>query len=148
MSEAPHDPPTDGERRAFRFKPREFTTVNPPVSTPSDTPTDVREHFTLASAKPPPTAHPVSARTTDNEIHAVLRDNLAHADAAGLNDVKPAVRRRSRRLRDYFLVTTLMNAVIAAVAYLSPGAQLFCLAGAVMFNVSFTWIIWFVMDDY
>lgn len=95
---------------------------------------------------PPPGSS--APRAANNEIHAVLRDNVARASAAGLNDVQPMPRRRSRRLRDYLLVTTLINAGIAAVAWFSPGAQLFCLAGAVLFNVSFTWIIWAVMDDY
>lgn len=149
VSDAPHDPlPAGGERPAFRFKPREFTADNPPVSTPSDTPTDVREHLALTRARPPSTGGTGASLAADNEIHAVLRDNIAHANAAGLNDLKPVGRRHSRRRRDYLLATTLMNGVIAAVACFSPGARLFCLVGAMMFNVSFTWILWFVMDDY
>jgi hypothetical protein len=84
------------------------------------------------------------ARPEENEIHAVLRDNLARANAAGLNEVSPRPR-RSRRRRDYFLTLLIGNTVLVGGAFLMP---VFAIAGMIIFNLGATWIMWFVMDDY
>jgi hypothetical protein len=147
MSDTPAEPSSpETPRRAFRFKPREFVADNPPVSTPSAGPTDVRQHFLAAiPASSPPS---VPKAVLENDVHALLRDNLAAADAAGLNDVKPVARRRSRRLRDYWV--TLLGVDGFLLALWAPGVfpEIFLLSGLVLFSVGFTWVMWCVVDDY
>ncbi len=142
------DVPPSPAPRSFRLKAREFTVDNVPISTPTSfEPTDVREHFQAAAGALltpiPPTAK--------NDVHDLLAANLAAAQAAGLNDVKPVGRRPSRRLRDYLLVAVPVNLTIAGVAlffHSSPVVLVFALAGFVMFNLRLAWSMWVVMDDY
>lgn len=142
-------PPPHGPLK-LRHTPLGFPVANPPASTPTTAPTDVAAHFCAAtpahpgvSAPPPPPA--------ENDVHAILRDNLAAATAAGLNEVRPVVRRPSRRRRDYWLVLIGFNLLIVAFVLL-PGpnviSMLFGFGGIVLFDLALTWIMWVVMDDY
>lgn len=138
-------PGEEPARREFRLKPREFAVENRPVAEPSaHEPTDVREHFAVAGTQrsrvPPSPIQP-------NEVHALLRDNLARADAAGQIELKPAPRRRSRRLRDH-LVIALASTLLAIIANALTQATLVVFALWVFLNVGLAWIMWFVMDDY
>lgn len=147
MSDASAEPPPpETPRREFRFKPREFVPDNPPASTPSAAPTDVREHLLAATPPLPTPSQPPVAR--QNEVHALLRDNLAAADAAGLNDVKPVVRRRSRRLRDYWVTLIGVDGLLLALWWSGFFPEIFLLSGLVLFSVGFTWVMWAVLDDY
>lgn len=153
MSDEP-DPP----RKNYQFKPREFERVNDhpghaaPDSDPAIRPEriDVRDHFKVADASPPPVS--VSrAKDTDNDVQAILRDNLARANAAGLNDLAPQVLRRSRRKRDYWLVLIPVDAFFTFVLLhpsMSGSMKIYALAGLVMFTLGFSWVMWFVVDDY
>ena len=141
------DPP----RNHYQLKPREFERVNDhpghaaPDSDPAVRPVriDVHDHFQAANAATPAARTP-PANATSNDVHGILRDNLARANAAGLNDVAP-VRRHSRRKRDYWLTFAIGNVALIAGLFASP---IFAGAGLVLFNVGLTWTMWFVMDDY
>lgn len=147
-------------RKTYQLKPREFERVNDhpghaaPDSDPAVRPAriDVRDHFQSAAAMtPPPPAGAPRAKSAANDVHAILRDNLARADAAGLNDFAPPSRKRSRRKRDYWLLLLTVNALFAFVAfgpYSNPMTQLYALAGFIMFSLGLTWVMWFVFDDY
>jgi hypothetical protein len=154
MPDAP-DPP----RKFYKFKPTEFENVNgvsrhsplhegqprpdPGIVETEKVRIDVRD---LARAAAIPTAKSQPAPATPaNEVHAMLRDNLARANAAGANRVAPVVKRPSRRKRDYFITLALGNAVLAVATAIMP---IYGGAGLVIFNIGLTWIMWFVLDDY
>ena len=155
MAEEP-DPP----RKFYGFKPREFAAANPPrpaaapppaaplpdpgLVRPHDAPIDVRElHPAAATGHPLLAAAPAPAR--ENDVHAILRHNLAVADAAGLNRVALTPKRPSRRRRDYWLALALGNAAFAIGGVIQP---VFAAAGFILYNVGLTWIMWGVLDDY
>ena len=86
-----------------------------------------------------------------NQVHAILQDNLAHANAAGLNTLTYKRKRRSRRTRDYFLVTILFDAFFALVAfgpYSNVALMAYGVAGIIITTLGFWWVMFFVMDDY
>jgi hypothetical protein len=165
--------PSDPPRKFYDLKPKEFERVNapvagqpspsatppssPPVSPPSlpeldsSKPIDVRELFQQASTPGPVLSK--GPRNDLNEVHAVLRDNLARANEAGLNDVPLRPKRPSRRKRDYISLMIGANAVLAFLAisfFRSHNVIGFVsvMAGIGMLSASITWVMWFVMDDY
>jgi hypothetical protein len=81
----------------------------------------------------------------------VLRANLAHANAAGLNDLALKPKRRSRRKRDYWLLLVPINAFFAFWAF-GPWANIMTFAygvgGIILFTGSLTWVMFGVLDDY
>lgn len=149
------DPP----RKRYTFKPTEFENVNgvrrdspqheaQPTPDPGVVPNekvriDVRD-LTRAAAIPTATARP-APRQGDNEVHAMLRENVARANAAGLNDVALPSKRISRRTRDYVIALILGNAFLVVATVISP---VFGAAGLIIYNLGLTWIMWFVMDAY
>jgi hypothetical protein len=153
MSDAPSNPPgpSGGEhpRRELRLKPPEFERANRPADAFGDNAAiDTRQLYREANARSRPTAAPAKA---DNEVHAILRDNLARANAQGLNEVIPQRRRPSRRKRDYWLMLAGGNLlVVGAVLALHANAVtlIFGLSAVVLFTLGLTWVMWAVMDDY
>jgi hypothetical protein len=155
-NEEPYGPPEpEALRREFRFKPTEFEVANRPVdATPANAPIDVNQLYRQANApKPPPPArgNPTAPPPAENEVHAVLRANLARAQAQGENEVIPARRRLSRRKRDYWLLLALGNALVVGIV-LAVGINAMTLAfgftGIVVLSLVLTWIMWMVLDDY
>lgn len=147
---SPSDPPSESGAPKFRLKPREFPVANVPVSTPSlFEPTDVQAHFRAAAAGAPLVA-PVGP-TPKNDIHEILRTNLAADEAAGLHAVKPVSPRPSRRRRDYVIVAGSVNLLLFGLALFfrdAPVVLIFVLAAFVLFNLRLAWSMWIVMDDY
>lgn len=143
---------TDPPRKHYQLKPKEFEMVNAPSgSAPVDSaPTHVRGHIRAANAGIDQPAAPVAA-PRQNDVHALLRDNAARAQAAGLNDLPPQRPRSSRRKKDYIFTLILGNgAVIGVVALLGMNVMTmaFGAAGILIVTLGATWIIWFVMDHY
>lgn len=181
------DPP----RKFYGFKPKEFENVNgvPPAvpegappnpanlgPTPDSGRITVRDLFNQAQmggpllAKDPPPAGP------KNDVHAMLAENLARADALGLNDVAPPKYGHHRRRRDYIVLVITGNlffAVIYAVemfigfqvqclaarmpnefgnlvrfALTHPASYAMGLVGMVFYTGALTWLMYGVMDDY
>jgi hypothetical protein len=153
---------SDPPRVFYQLKPREFERVNAPVnSTPTDpSPTpgttanaegriDVQELYRKANF-PGPVLTPNKAGEK-NEVHAILQGNLDHANAAGLNEIAPKPKRRSRRTRDYFIVLIALDLFFGAAAfgpYSNVGTMAYGVAGIIISTVGLTWIMFFVMDDY
>ncbi len=140
-------------RQHFRLKPREFEIMNAPGSqAPSDaTPTDVQGHFRAATAgpktRPPRPVTPAPA----NDVQVLLRDEAARLQAAGVNELTPKPRRRSRRTRDYWLLVLSLNAFFAFAAFgpfRNPMTLTYGIAGMIITTLGLTWVMWFVMDDY
>lgn len=144
------DPP----RKYYTFKESEFERVNE-VGAASVGPT-----------KPAPTSDqpfkPISQlgnapANRENEVHAILRENLARDTAAGHYDVPPKPRRRSKRKRDYWILFFTGNAALLTLMWLltgrggGAGALITVVslgAGTIIYNASLGWIMWQVMDDY
>jgi hypothetical protein len=163
--------PSDPPRKFYGLKPKEFERVNPPVagqpppsSPPSppasppksreldpSKPIEVRELFQQASTPGPVLSK--GPRNDLNDVHVVLKDNLARANEAGLNEVPLRPKRPSRRKRDYML---LMIGTNAGLAFLAIGffrshnviGFVSAMAAIGMLSASITWVMWFVMDDY
>lgn len=148
MSDAPTPP--SGPLKLRRAA-RDFAVANPPASAPSpDAPTDVAGHL-QAAATPRSDLSPAPPGPAENDVHALLRDNLAAAEKAGLHAVTPVQRRRSRRRRDYWIVLIGFDLLIVALVLLvGPNvvSLLFGFGGIVFFNLGLTWIMWMLVDDY
>lgn len=119
---------SDPPRKHYGLKPREFERVNE------------RADETLPGEESPAV-----------DVHALLRANHERRRAAGLEEAPPPAPRRSRRKRDYWLVLIPLDLFFAGVL-IAPNAgsslKLYALAGLVMFTLGFTWVMWFVVDDY
>lgn len=160
------DPP----RKFYGLKPKEFERVNPnrpgdaaPVfhpatpaagtPTPSpDQPIDIHALHQQA-AVPGPILNAGSKTPDLNDVHAVLRENLARENAAGLNKLSDLPPRKSRRARDYWLLMIVCNltlGLLAANGLRTGNAVLFvyCMAGIGLLSAALTWVMWFVMDNY
>lgn len=127
---------SDPPRKFYGFKPRDFERANaipvpPPAATapvapdpgilPSDgARIDVRDlNHLAATGQPLLSATPASIR--ENEIHGVLRENLAIANAAGLNDVTLDLRHRTprqRRIRRFWILLPAINVPLGLIAFL------------------------------
>ncbi|HUR56170.1 MAG TPA: hypothetical protein VM029_00565, partial [Opitutaceae bacterium] len=186
------DPP----RKFYELKPREFDRVNPPVaaermvqpvalpgSAPDPSvPIDVRDLIRQGAGQgkilrtSAQAASASSAANAENDVHAILQENLARANAAGLNEVAPPTRPYRRRKRDYLLLLFLGNAFIAGLYSLEMlfGFQVQCMAaqmpnefwnlvryalanpatyamglvGMVFFTLCLTWLMYGVLDNY
>ena len=154
------DPP----RKFYGLKPREFEVVNAQPRHPGESPPaagaaseprpeaiDVNDLIRSANAGGAGLL-PKAGSVAENEVHAILRDNLARAEAAGLNELTPKPRRKSRRKRDYWLLLAGACAVFGTIILKSgprePVTFIVALGGLVVSTVGLTWILWFVMDDY
>lgn len=147
-NEDPQGPPEpEPPHREFRFKPSEFESANRPAdATPDNAPIDVSQH--LRQAGPPSSSAPVN---TENEVHAILRANVARAEAKGLNQVIPQPRRPSRRQRDFWLLLTGVNLLVVgtvAVLHKNVLTMVFGFSAMVFFSLGLVWVMWVVMDDY
>ena len=157
------DPP----RKFYQLKPTEFERLNetpaadpaapppPPDAGPTrpsdaNAPIDVRD----LAAKGAEGSAPLGNNTPSNrpnDVHAMLQQNLAAANAAGLNELSPKRRKKSKRLRDYWLLMIPVNSFLAYMAF-GPNANVvtfvYGLAGMGAFTASLTWLMFFVMEDY
>ncbi len=127
------DPP----RTFYGFKPTSFAVANPLATTapapdssapPAPDPgistappgrIDVHELKRLASTGLP-LLHTPTIPKKENEIHTILRDNLAVADATGLNDVKVDPHycsRQQRRVRSFWIAIVAIDVPLGAYAW-------------------------------
>lgn len=121
MSPEPDDPP----RKYYGLKPREFEKLN-------------------AAGKAP-------EKSVEHDVFAMLHQNREIEKQIGKDEIVIPQKRKSRRKRDYWLVTIGFNLLIigmVAVARFNPISLIFGFAGMIIINLSFTWIMWFVLEDY
>jgi hypothetical protein len=167
------DPP----RKFYGFKPTKFEVANslPPnaPASASDSPTppasdpgipsappgriDVHELNRLASTGLPLLNTPAIPKK-ENEVHTILRGNLAVADAAGLNDVKIDPHHRTphqRRVRTFWILLVAINVPLGIVAWVTshPMSQAsafpftFAIAGIGYFTGRLIWHTFFLNTD-
>lgn len=128
MPDAP-DPP----RENYGFKPKEFERVNAP-----------RPEAGVAPESPP----------AANDVFAIQRDLRAREIATGRDELLPPDRPvRSRRKRDYWLLTLIFNGVLVPLTlwgYRTQNAVLFVygIAALALVNVALVWVLWVLMDNY
>ena len=152
MSDAPPNPPKPEPPRQESPPPASaFERVNRPASEAQATaPIDVKQLYRQGRA-PAPVRGAVAPSQADNDVHAILRANVARDEARGLNQVIPGRRRPSRRKRDFWLLFIGGNLlVVATVSGLHRNAVtlVFGLATIVLFSLGLIWVMWVVMDDY
>jgi hypothetical protein len=86
------------------------------------------------------------------DVPQLLRENVARAKAAGVNDLASKPPHCSRRRRDYWwliIATNLLFGLVAlAAGHASPLLCVGALTGMAVFSAALTWLMWFVMDDY
>lgn len=154
---------TDPPRKFYQLKPKAFERLNeaptPPAgearadARPPDSASgsiDVRDLARQATPEGP-LLGAAAAAARDNEVHAMLRENHSAANAAGLNDVQPVPQRRSRRTRDYWRVLLPVNAFFLFCIfgpYANPMTFVYGVAGIILFTIGFTWVMFFIVDDY
>jgi hypothetical protein len=153
---------SDPPRKVYQLKPTEFERVNAPPREASADGTvgqsparatgriDVRDLIKQGSGTGPALGvnGPVNR---DNDVHAMLRHNVARDNAAGLNNLSPLPKKRSRRKRDYWLLLISVNLFFAFAAlgpYANPLTLIYGVAGFILYTISLTWVMWGVMDDY
>ena len=160
MSDQPLGPEQpEPPRREFKFKATEFERANRAPGEKDSTPAiDVKGFFqgsqtvrppAVRKPTPPPTPAP-SVAPAANDVHAMLKANLAHANEAGENEVAVDLKRTSRRKRDYWILLICINLFFLVAMALSPNVATVAFGGAgiVLCTLGLTWIMWFVMDDY
>lgn len=160
------DPP----RKFYNLKPKEFERVNDVAPPPSDralpdtsAPTtlplpaspDTIDVRALAKQAQAPGSGPLLRKHNEpraqNEVHGMLRENLARAKASGANDIAPAPKRKNRRLRDYLIVLIPVNAFFAYFAFgpmANPVTFVYGVAGMAFFTVALTWVMFGIMNKY
>lgn len=144
------DPP----RQMYGFKPREIETVNAPTNEPQPLPPvriqDLINHA-VAPPKPGATAKP-SPLAQDNEVHTMLRANVARDNAAGLNELTPLEKRPSRRKRDFWFMVISMNALLGLIAVSAGITNPLVFVPAVgamgMLTAAMYWVMFHLMSDY
>ena len=141
-------------RKFYEFKPNEFETVNPPTHVAQPTPPiNVAGLIRQANSAKPGGVARASPASQANDVHGILNENLARANAAGLNELAPKPKRPSGRKRDYLFLMISGNVMCALLAFLSGGVgnpMIFvgAIGGMGLLTAALTWVMWFVMDDY
>ena len=156
---------SDPPRVFYQLKPREFERVNaiPGESSSSAAPSaaegsvpnapgriEIQDLYQQA-AVPGPALPRTEKNEPKNEVHVILKDNLNHANAAGLNTLAPKPRRRSKRTRDFIVVVVPLNAFFGFAAfgpYANPMSMVYGVAGMIFSTIGIGWVMFFVMDDY
>lgn len=89
-------------------------------------------------------------KSTEHDVYAMLQQNRAFEQRAGLNEVKlrPV---KSRRRRDFWLVLAVADTAFiltGIVARHNTVVLVYAIAGFAILTLGLTWVMWFVMDDY
>jgi hypothetical protein len=135
-------------RVAYGFKPKEFERLNQPADASqgdANQPIDVRDIARTAGFTWSSPGGQSTSPKRENDVHAILRENRAREKASGEDEIRMVPRRLSRRKRDYIAGLVIGNAALVVGTVISP---IFGAAGLIIFNCGFTWVVWFVMDDY
>jgi hypothetical protein len=161
MQDEPEPP-----RKFYGFKPREFERANPaqrpaPSEPPAPDPgipvadsgkIDVNDLIRAGSGGDTPLGTN-AVKNRDNEIHGILRDNLARDIAAGHYDLGTLDdSKRRRRIRNYWLALAAVDIPLGAFAFrIGHGAAIpfvCAIAGIAMFTAWLTWETFFLRTHY
>ncbi|HWA24608.1 MAG TPA: hypothetical protein VG734_02960 [Lacunisphaera sp.] len=149
LSPVPDAP--DPPRKQFGFKERDFKRDNVAAGAEPPPPT-AKELAMLAGpvAKHGKALEGAQKADDPNDVYAALQKNRAVEKQHGLDAVE-IKKIKSRRKRDYWLLIIVGNLAIAGAVGLAGFniiSAIFGLAGAIMFNLSVTWIMWQIMSKY
>lgn len=153
-------------RRVFGFAPREFVRANRPAGRPpqhdtppdpdaesipaTDKPIEACDMARNASGEPPFKANLRADR--ENEVHGILRFNVARDRAHGWYDVELGRNKKRRvRIRNYVLALIAINMPLGLIAWLSghtdPFPFVFAIAGMSYLSARVTWETWFLRTE-
>ncbi len=122
MATESDDPP----RKFYGLKPREFEKLNEPGKAPE--------------------------KSVEHDVYAMLQHNREVEKQHGFDEVSEIpVKKKSRRKRDYWLVLIGGNLLLlgmVAIARFNPISLIYGFSGIIIFTLSFTWVMWFIVDDY
>ena len=140
--------------------------TRPPASAPLPDPGIVRVHAARidvhdlhrAAATGQPLLSAPPSPTRENDVHTILRANLAVADAAGLNEVKIDPHHRTphqRRVRRCWILLVAVNVPLGTLAWKTshPMTQAsayfftFAVAGMALFTARLVWETFFLNTD-
>ena len=160
---------SDPTRKIYGFKPREFERTNAAPAAPPTAPAappapdpgivahdggkiDVNE-LIRAGAGAGPQLGNNKVLNRDNEVHHMLRANLARDQAAGHFDLGPLDdSKRRRRIRNYWLGVAAFDLPFALFAHwIGPGMSIpfVCsIAMIALFTGYLTWQTFFLRTDY
>lgn len=130
------------ERPQFRFKAKQFDSVNQPA----ETPVDHRE--LIAAANRAYRAAPAAASPRPlNEVEEILQRNREREQQAGLDTLKRLPPVENRRRRDYWILMVGGNLVIFFGLNAIAGPIIAAMLAG-LFTVAITWVMYGVMDRY
>lgn len=163
---------SDPPRKFYELKPRDFERANPARSGDEHTnplrpdvqrdlppkagaplkPIDVRELNKIASV-PGPVLTKRPHTVAQNDVQAALKENFDRQDQSGVFKLQDRPRRKSRRKRDYLMLMLVCNVALGVNAYYALHVGnvvgfVSSVAGMGMLSACFTWVMWFIMDDY
>lgn len=133
------------ERPQYQFKAKAFVAVNPrgePLADHRDLIAAAHREGDAAPAAPP-----TAAPRRTNEIEAILQENRARQQQAGLDRLAPLPRAKNRRRRDYWIVIIGGNLTIFLALNAFAGPVIAAMLAA-FFTASITWVMYGVMDRY
>lgn len=159
---------SDPPRKIYGFKPREFEranpvpppaaheagAVNPDPGVVSQDAGRIDVHELIrAGAGPGSQLGANSVANRENEVHAILRDNLRKDIAAGHYDLGPLDdSKRIRRIRNYCLLILLVDVPLGSYAYwighTNPLPFVLAISGAAIFTSWLTWETFFLRTHY
>jgi hypothetical protein len=160
-------------RKFYGLKPTEFERVNahpappvepaasgaPPAEAPGSGPINVQDLFRQAQMSGPVLSSQANRKVDSNDVHVILRENLARDEAAGLYTLAPKEKRPSKRKRHYWIMMITSSTVLGPMAIITGfqtaagnrGAAppfVLCLSALILIQVSLWWVMWHVVDDY
>jgi len=83
------------------------------------------------------------------DVRKILKDNVAAEGRSAAGRSKPTAW-KARRKRDYLLLLTIPNLIIAVILVLLPknaATLVFGLSTIVLYSIALTWLMWVVMGD-
>ncbi|HET7535376.1 MAG TPA: hypothetical protein VFJ90_02920 [Candidatus Didemnitutus sp.] len=132
MGESDEAPP-----RQYKLRQKEFERVEPLAPPP---------------AAPAPELDARAKAGDPNDVFALRQQLRAREESRGMDVLKEAPPKKSRRKRDYWLLMIGGNGFFLALPTLvfrgNGVVALYCGAGIIMLSLGATWVMWFIMDDY
>ena len=127
----------EATRPVYKLKQKEFERVEPLAPPPAE-----RNPALDARAK----------AGDPNDVFALRQQLRAREQNQGMDALKAAPPRKSRRKRDYWLLMILGNAFFLSLPTLvfrgNIVVALYSGAGIIFLSLGATWVMWFIMDDY
>lgn len=121
--------------------------MSEPFRDPSDPP---RVHYSFKPTEHGRVSDQDKAAHPDSiDVRKILKDNVTSEARRHSSNSRPE-NYKSRRKRDYLILVTIPNVLLAIPIVVFRTHSFFLIAGLslmVLYTAIVTWVIWFVMDD-